>query len=114
MTARLDGKVALITGGGSGIGRASARAFAREGGPGVGADADVAGGEETCRQLNAAGAKACFLKVDVSRAGDVAAMVRQIAATYNRLDCAFNNAGVAGTAFVPIPYYDEAVWDEVI
>jgi NAD(P)-dependent dehydrogenase (short-subunit alcohol dehydrogenase family) len=114
MSGRLDGKVTLITGGGSGIGRASALAFAREGATVVVADVDVRGGEETCRQLKAASVETRFVRADVSQAAEVGAMVNHVIEAYGRLDCAFNNAGIGGTGFVPTADYNEEVWDHVI
>src|SRR5213082_1933472 len=91
-----EGKVALVTGGGSGIGRASALAFAREGATVVISDIAVAGGEETVRMVKAAGGEATFVKADVSKAAEVEALVKKVMETYGRLDCAFNNAGIEG------------------
>lgn len=98
MAGRLDGKVALVTGGGSGIGQATALIFAREGAKVVVADITVEGGEETVRQIQAAGGDATFVKTDVSKAAEVEALVNQTVETYGQLDCAFNNAGIEGAA----------------
>jgi NAD(P)-dependent dehydrogenase (short-subunit alcohol dehydrogenase family) len=115
MTRNLADKVALITGAGSGIGRATALAFAHAGAHVVVADIDGDSGAATCQQIRAAtGAVARFVPVDVTDAAQVAAMVDQVVAAYGRLDCAFNNAGIIGTAFVPTSEYSEAVWDQVI
>ncbi|MBI4307931.1 MAG: SDR family oxidoreductase [Chloroflexi bacterium] len=95
---RFGGKVALITGASSGIGRATALAFAREGAKVVVADVSVAGGEETVRLVKKAGGQAVFVKTDVSRAADVEAMVAKTVETCGRLDCAFNNAGIEGAS----------------
>jgi len=76
MAGRLDGKVALVTGSGSGIGRASALAFAREGAKVVVADVVVGGGQETVRLIQAAGGEGLFVKTDVSRAAEVEALPR--------------------------------------
>ena len=94
MTQLLDGKVALVTGGSSGIGRASALAFAREGARVVVADRAVEGGEETVRMIKESGTDAIFVRVDVSQALEVEEMVSKAIEAYGRLDCAFNNAGV--------------------
>ena len=75
MAGRVEGKVALVTGGGSGIGRATAVAFAREGAKVVVADVVVAGGEETVRMITTAGGDAIFMKADVSKAAEVEAGV---------------------------------------
>ena len=98
MAGRLDGKVALVTGGGSGIGQATALIFAREGAKVVVADITVEGGEETVRQIQAAGGDATFVKTDVSQAAEVEALVNKTVETYGQLDCAFNNAGIGGAA----------------
>ena len=75
MAGRLEGKVSLITGGGSGIGKASALAFAREGSKVVVADINVDGGEETVRIIQDTGGEATFVRADVSKASDVTTMV---------------------------------------
>ena len=110
---QLDGKVALITGAGSGIGRASALAFAREGAKVAVADIVVEGGEETVRLVKEAGGEAFFIKVDVSNAADVEAMVNTVVDTYGRIDCAYNNAGVEGR-LASTDEYPEDVFDKVI
>ncbi len=96
MAHSLSGKTALITGGGSGIGRATALAFARVGANVVVADVDRKGSEETIAQIVAAGGRGCFIVADVSRAADVQALIEQSVAQYGSLDCAFNNAGIQG------------------
>lgn len=96
MAGRVNGKIALVTGGGSGIGRATALVFAREGAKVVIADVVVSGGEETVRLIKAAGGEAVFVKADVSKAPEVEALIKQTVDTYGRLDCAFNNAGIEG------------------
>lgn len=110
---QLDGKVALITGAGSGIGRASALAFAREGAKVAVADIVVEGGEETVRMVKEAGGEAFFIKVDVSNAADVEAMVNAVVDTYGRIDCAYNNAGIEGR-LASTDEYPEDVFDKVI
>jgi NAD(P)-dependent dehydrogenase (short-subunit alcohol dehydrogenase family) len=92
----LDGKSALITGGGGGIGRATALAFAREGARLAVADYAAEAARETVALVNAAGGQAITLLGDVSRDADVKAMIDDVLAAYGRLDCAFNNAGIAG------------------
>jgi NAD(P)-dependent dehydrogenase (short-subunit alcohol dehydrogenase family) len=96
MAGMLDGKSALITGGGGGIGRATALAFAREGARVAVADLVAEAARETVALVNAAGGQAISLSGDVSRDADVRAMIAAVVDTYGRLDCAFNNAGIAG------------------
>jgi NAD(P)-dependent dehydrogenase (short-subunit alcohol dehydrogenase family) len=114
MAGLLDRKVALVTGGSSGIGRATALAFAHAGARVAIADVDADGGEETCRQLRAAGAEAHFIKADVAQAEAVAGMVAAVVKAYGRLDCAFNNAGVGGGMSTTTAEYEQAAWDRVI
>jgi NAD(P)-dependent dehydrogenase (short-subunit alcohol dehydrogenase family) len=92
----LDGKSTLITGGGGGIGRATALAFAREGARVAVADLAAEAARETVALVNAAGGQAISLSGDVSRDADVRTMIAAVVDTYGRLDCAFNNAGIAG------------------
>ncbi len=96
MAGILDGKVALVTGGGGGIGRATALAMVREGARVAVADFDAASARDTVAQINAAGGQAITLTGDVTRTADVRAMVGDTIIAYGRLDCAFNNAGIAG------------------
>jgi NAD(P)-dependent dehydrogenase (short-subunit alcohol dehydrogenase family) len=93
---RLEGKVAVITGAGSGLGRASALLFAGEGARVVVADIVDADGEETVRLIRESEGEALFVHVDVSRADDCEKMVRSAVDSYGRLDIMFNNAGVPG------------------
>ena len=113
MTARLEGKTALVTGGGSGIGRASAQAFAREGAKVAVADIAVAGGEETVRMIEEAGGEAIFVKTDVSKGAEVEALVSRAVDTWGRLDCAHNNAGIAEPR-VATADLSEELWDRII
>jgi NAD(P)-dependent dehydrogenase (short-subunit alcohol dehydrogenase family) len=96
MAGRLDQKVALVTGGSSGIGRASAVAFAREGAKVIVSDIDTTRGEETVQLIQASGGTALFVRADVSSAADVEALVKKGIEAYGRLDCALNNAGIQG------------------
>ena len=96
MAATLEGKVALITGAASGIGRVSSLTFAREGAKVVVVDVNADSGEETVTQIKESGGDALFFQADVSKASDVEAMVNTAVQTFGRLDCAFNNAGIIG------------------
>ena len=98
MAGILDGKVAIITGAASGIGRATSLIFAREGAKLLLADMQVEGGNETLKMVRDAGAQATFLKVDVAKVADTEAMVAEAVKSFGRLDCAFNNAGIDGQA----------------
>lgn len=113
MTGHFTGKVALVTGGSSGMGRASALAFAREGANVVVADTSVEGGEETVGRIKEMGAAALFVPTDVSQATAVEALVNTAIATYGRLDCAFNNAGI-NEEHGPLTDCTEAQWDRII
>jgi NAD(P)-dependent dehydrogenase (short-subunit alcohol dehydrogenase family) len=113
MAGLVAGKVALVTGASSGIGRATALAFAREGAKVVVADVTVEGGEETVAQVKRAGGEAIFVKTDVSKAVEVEALVAKAVATYGRLDCAHNNAGVAGNAKTIVDDTEDN-WDRIL
>ena len=93
-TSRLDGRIALITGAGNGIGRATAGLFAAEGAHVWVTDRDGVAAETACQAIVAAGGKASALAVDVSRGQDVTAMFRAVAAAHGRLDILVNNAGL--------------------
>jgi len=117
MTGRLESKVALVTGGSSGIGRATALTFAREGAKVVIADVDADGGDQTVEMIKSAGGEVAFVKTDVSQSDEVEAIVRRTVALYGKLDCAFNNA--ADTAaqpedLAPTHEYPEHRWDRII
>ena len=93
----LTGKVAIVTGGSAGIGRAAAWALAGEGAAVVVADVDVDRGEEVAREIEAKGGRAMFIRTDVSDDAQVATMVGRAVDHFGGLDIAFNNAGVEGT-----------------
>lgn len=90
------GKVALVTGAGAGIGRATALKFAQEGAKVVVSDVNVKGGEETAAMITKNGGEAIFVKADVSMAKDVENLILKTVQTFGRLDCACNNAGIEG------------------
>ncbi|MFC1822880.1 SDR family oxidoreductase [Thermodesulfobacteriota bacterium] len=91
-----EDKVALVTGGASGIGQAAALMFAREGAKAVIADIGDDSGEETVKMIKDAGGEAIFVKTDVSQSSDLEALINKINETYGRLDYALNNAGTMG------------------
>ncbi|MGH8012234.1 MAG: SDR family oxidoreductase [Candidatus Binataceae bacterium] len=96
MAGLLQGKIALVTGASSGIGRAAALAFAREGAKVLAADMMVDQGNETAALIKQAGGEAVFTRCDVSRAADAQALTVFAVSTWGRLDCAYNNAGISG------------------
>ncbi len=108
-----EGKVALVTGGGSGIGRATALAFAREGAQVVIGNRNVQRGEETVSMIREAGGTASFQPTDVLVAADIEALVDHAVTTYGRLDLAFNNAGIEGDV-APLIEQTEANYDAVM
>jgi len=110
---RLAGKAALITGAGSGIGRATAELFAREGARVAVADISPESGEVVVESIREDGGDAIFVQADVSNAGDVARMVEATAQAYGRLDILFNNAGIP-MGFTPIEEVDDEFFDRVM
>jgi NAD(P)-dependent dehydrogenase (short-subunit alcohol dehydrogenase family) len=111
--ALLSGKSALVTGAASGIGKATALVFAREGARVIVADTSDDGGEQTVAAIRETGGEAQFIRCDVSRARDVDGMVASAIKAFGRLDCAFNNAGIAGTQRKTADY-DEDEFDQII
>ena len=111
MAGRLAGKVALITGAGSGIGLASALAFAREGARIAAVDVDARAGEAAAEQVRAAGSEARFVRADVSRSADCAQMVAEAERAFGALHVLFNNAGIMLPADDDAVSTDEATWD---
>ncbi len=116
MEGLVKGKVALVTGGASGIGRAAAILFAREGAKVAVSDIAIEGGEETVRLIRKSGGEAFFVRADVARAEDVEAMVNQTIEVYQHLDCAFNNAGIseAGADTMGTVRCTQSEWDQIM
>lgn len=113
MAIALDGKVAVVTGGTSGIGRDTSVLLAKAGANVVVAGRREAEGEETVAKIRAEGADAVFVKTDVSKASDVEALVEKAVAQFGHLDIAFNNAGIEGP-FSPIIRQSEEEFDQTI
>jgi NAD(P)-dependent dehydrogenase (short-subunit alcohol dehydrogenase family) len=119
MEKKFDGKVAVVTGAASGIGRVGAQTFAREGAKViVTTDSNIKGAEETVRLIEEAGGEATFVQCDVTKESDVEALINTCVKKYSRLDYAFNNAGV-GPDGKRIPLFSvidcpEEIWDRTI
>lgn len=109
----LEGKVALITGASSGIGRAAALAFAAEGARVVLAARRVDEGEEAAHEVAAAGGEALFARADMSKPAEIEALVRRAVGAFGRLDCAFNNAASEG-ALKPTADFEEEEFDRIV
>jgi NAD(P)-dependent dehydrogenase (short-subunit alcohol dehydrogenase family) len=107
------GKVALITGGNAGIGRATAIEFAKHGAKVVVSGRREKEGHEVIAEIKALGGEAIFVKTDVSKASDVKAMIEQTLETFGRLDYAFNNAGIE-QALTPLPEQTEETYDQIM
>lgn len=111
MSGRLQGKVALITGAGSGIGRETSLLFAAEGASVLAVDVNPEAAQETVQEVTAAGGQATSHEADVSSTGDSESMVAAAEGTYGRLDVMFNNAGIMHSADDDAVSTDEGVWD---
>jgi 3-oxoacyl-[acyl-carrier protein] reductase len=108
---RLANKVAIITGGGSGIGKASAHLFAKEGAKVVVAQRTVSTGEETVSTIQSRGGKAIFVRTDVTIASEVENLVEVALANFGKIDILFNNAGIIKIG--PIEEIDEFMWEQI-
>ena len=107
------GKVALVTGGNAGIGRAAAIEFAKQGAKVVVSGRRDKEGNAVVAEIKAMGGEAIFVRTDVSKSRDVEAMIEQTLATFGRLDFAFNNAGVE-QALTPLPEQTEETYDQIM
>lgn len=115
MTERFKDKVALVTGGSSGIGRSAAIAFAKEGASVVvSSNRNITGGIQTVKMIEEQGGKAKFVQADIGSSDDIQKLVNETIATFNRLDIAFNNAGTQGPPAVYTADSSEEDWDDVI
>jgi NAD(P)-dependent dehydrogenase (short-subunit alcohol dehydrogenase family) len=113
MIKSMEGKVALITGSSSGIGRSTALVFAREGAKVVITDINVKAGQETVDMIKRDGGAAIFIQADVSESSQVEKLIIQAVEFFGRLDCACNNAGIPGLR-VPLVEFPEDQWNLVI
>jgi NAD(P)-dependent dehydrogenase (short-subunit alcohol dehydrogenase family) len=113
MTNQFDGKVALVTGAASGIGRSCAELYARDGAKVVVSDVDEGGGAETVRLIRDAGGEAIFVRADVAQPEENEALVRRAVEQFGRLDFACNNAGIGGEQ-APVADYSLEGWQRVI
>ena len=114
MTNHFKSKIVLVTGGNSGIGQATALAFAKEGAKVMVAARRVSEGKKTVAMIKAIGGESHFVQTDVTKATGVEAMIAACVTNYGGLDYAVNNAGIEGTPFIPTAKYEEEVWDKVI
>lgn len=111
---KLQGKVALVTGGSSGIGRAAALAFVREGAKVVLAARGEERGAEVAQEIKKAGGDAVFVKADMAKASDIEALVGRAIELYGRLDIAFNNAATPGENLRPLADFTEEEFDHIV
>jgi len=109
---RLDGKVAIITGAGTGMGQTAAILFAKEGAKVVVADCVAEWGEQTVMMIKEAGGEAIFIKVDVSKTEDIKKMINTAIDTYGKLDVLYNNAGVNTGYGAPTIEWTEEDYDK--
>jgi NAD(P)-dependent dehydrogenase (short-subunit alcohol dehydrogenase family) len=114
MIGRVENKIALVTGGGSGLGRATVQALTREGAKVLIADLNLESAHETATMVAETGGEASAFAMDVTIAAQAEAMVQTTVERYGRLDCAFNNAGIPGKVGTSVIDYEEKDWDRVI
>ena len=110
---KLSNKVVLITGSGSGIGRASAVLFSREGAKISVVDIDEKGGQQTVDLIKQKGSDAIFVHANITKASDAERMVKVTLDQYGKLDILFNNAGI-GMPFMPIEQIEESLWHRIM
>jgi NAD(P)-dependent dehydrogenase (short-subunit alcohol dehydrogenase family) len=109
-----EGKVVLVTGASSGLGAAAALKFAGEGAKVVVAARREDKSQTVVQQIKALGGEGVFIKTDVTKRADIEALVDGTVATFGKLDCAVNNAGLTGPVMVPLAEIEEAAWDELM
>ena len=114
MVDQFKSKVVLITGGNSGIGQATALAFAKKGAKVMVAARRASEGNATVEMIKETGGEAHFVQTDVSKATEVEALISACITKYGGLDYAVNNAGIGGSGFIPAAEYEEEIWDNVI
>ena len=114
MSQEHEGRIALVTGGASGIGRETALLFAREGASVAVVDMNEEGAMATADEILSFGGDACHYKADVASGAELDKLFEAVVDRYGRIDSAFNNAGIEGEVGVPIDLADEAAWDRVI
>jgi NAD(P)-dependent dehydrogenase (short-subunit alcohol dehydrogenase family) len=114
MTSMLMGKVALVTGGSTGIGAATSFAFAKEGARVVVSDVNVEAGQDVVQAICESGGEAIFVECDVLSESQVTDLIAKTVATYGQIDCAFNNAGIAGAIGSSAHQYPRESWDRVL
>lgn len=114
MKDHFESKIVLITGGNSGIGQATALAFAKKGAKVMVAARRVSEGKATVAMIKETGGEADFVQTDVSKATEVEALIAACITKYGGFDYAVNNAGIGGTAFIPAAEYEEEIWDNII
>jgi NAD(P)-dependent dehydrogenase (short-subunit alcohol dehydrogenase family) len=111
---QFEGKVALVTGAAAGIGKTSAFAFADAGASVVVADISPEQGQQVVESIKSNGGTATFIKCDVQSEDDVRNLIEEAVRQFGKIDCAYNNAGVPGGAFVPLAEQTNETWDKVI